>query len=216
MLNGVKASASRERRGCASPKAATYAWRPPFSKKSQSASAVSPSMVPNVLPKSLTDVTSTGSAGGGPGTEPTNAATDVLNPKIGSRGRRGRAIRKAPARRRPSARSGHPPRGSAPRTSRASPPGARCPITCGHRQRKDPAVDVCVHPVELGPPDLEHVPQRRSALAIRLEVELEVHPSRRARSRAAASEGGLAATLEGDSARPCRRYAGGRGGSRRS
>src|SRR5688500_13860660 len=45
-----------------------------------------------------------------------------------------------------------------------------------HADGQDPAVDVLVHPVELAHPDLEHLARRRAALAVRLEVELEVRP----------------------------------------
>ena len=55
-----------------------------------------------------------------------------------------------------------------------------------HRHRQDPAVDVRVHPVELALPDLQHVARRRAALAVRVEVELEVHPVVELEARAGA------------------------------
>src|ERR671911_1301157 len=45
-----------------------------------------------------------------------------------------------------------------------------------HADGQDPAAHVLVHPVELTGPDLKHLARRRAALAVRLEVELEVRP----------------------------------------
>src|ERR671911_1042308 len=57
----------------------------------------------------------------------------------------------------------------------------RHPVTAAdhlrvHADGQDPAAHVLVHPVELTGADLKHLARRRAALAVRLEVELEVRP----------------------------------------